>query len=273
MPKPGAKSPKDGSPGPKSMSELFSIAPKSKPKTEGKQSSDPTPAPKSKGKAASGSKKTLPPISAAALAAAPSPAISAPPVKTGLTREQKDANLERYGVEHNPEDMDLGKSQIAQGLTVEAVRAGYERTHTAYKLKRASATRLEAEVAEGQRYATERGIAEGKIVPKLAVTNTLGIAVAKTDSASGRGRSTILGVQKTKVIMWMGSQGWSPEEADGALATLGLPTSILSIRTFIRAGRKGAAGDKTCDGRGELPVLSTEQINELNKARPSLVKE
>jgi hypothetical protein len=114
----------------------------------------------------------------------------------------------------------------------------------------------------------EDGTIEKVVKVLKPVENSYGVDLSRTES----GKVVFFGHPVTSVFRWMGSQGWTHDEAMTALKNLGLTEDDVSestARIQMNAGRKG--GD--CGGRGPIPEISEEQGNSLRKAAGLLVEE
>jgi hypothetical protein len=98
-------------------------------------------------------------------------------------------------------------------------------------------------------------------VAATPIRNEAGVDAAKV----GWRKSTIFGHPKTKVIMWMGAQGWTVTQASHVLkAVTGEVPSVYCVRTFVRAGRIGG----NCERRGAVPKLTKDQQKQLKALLP-----
>lgn len=71
----------------------------------------------------------------------------------------------------------------------------------------------------------------------------------------GEVRKALFGHPPTRVVMWMGKNGYSPAQAAAVLAHYEIQSTTASIATFIRSGKKG--------DRGEVAPVTTEQADEI----------
>lgn len=86
---------------------------------------------------------------------------------------------------------------------------------------------------------------------------------AKTQHSQGnsaaakvvRVKTTIFGFPTTRVMMWMGKNGYGAESVKKVLAHFGIESTAASIATFVRSGIKG--------DRGEVADLSKAQAAEI----------
>lgn len=104
-------------------------------------------------------------------------------------------------------------------------------------------------------------IIPGGVVPILAAATTGGVG--------GRASHKIFDQSHTKFAMWAGYQVdplWTTTDVQAVYRHFGLPEiSEQSIKTFMYAGRaeRKALGSS---GRGDLPVYTPEQVDQLYKA-------
>jgi hypothetical protein len=109
--------------------------------------------------------------------------------------------------------------------------------------------------------------AEKKVAEIKPVENAHGFALTRTDS----GKYLFAGFPATSIFRWMGSQGWTWEDAMKAVKALGIPDGEIAegtARIQVNAGKKG--GD--CGGRGPIPEISADQATALSKAAGKFVE-
>ncbi len=103
------------------------------------------------------------------------------------------------------------------------------------------------------------------IAPGLMGSPTPGDAVPaasnSTPAAKVQNRYAVLGHPATAVIRWMGAHGWSFGRCKTALVAVGAGVADATIRTQLRAGRKGL--------RGATASLTPEQAAVLEAAANS----
>lgn len=105
---------------------------------------------------------------------------------------------------------------------------------------------------------TDRGT-----VAKIAIDikNDTKIEAAAVSTGSGAKRFNIFGHVVTAVIRWMGAHRWTVDQAQRAIAKIGLPVAPATVQAQIRGGMTGT--------RGEPADLTEDQIAALE----ALIKE
>lgn len=102
------------------------------------------------------------------------------------------------------------------------------------------------------------------------VKNTTKVTVECTAGSKGGKRYTVMGKPVTHVLRWMGYEGWSMEEAKGAIAALGLDVQPPTFSAQIASGRYSKKNNGEAGSHGDVPELTTDQQKALNGIKPKV---